>query len=67
MSLTEEQFEKLCFWLQEIEAGKKELNDWELGFYEDQVKRVEQYKSDVRLSSKQWACLEKIYKVATGG
>lgn len=67
MSLTEAENEKLSFWLDEIESGKAHLNGWELGFYEDQVKRFAEFGANIRLSAKQWNVIQRCYEKATGG
>ena len=67
MSLTEEQVEKLSFMLQEIVGNEKDLNDWEQGFFRDQVERYEKYGANIHLSAKQWKCIEKIHQQVTGG
>lgn len=44
-----------------------DLNDWEKNFITDQEKRYEEYGSEIRLSPKQWGCLNKIEDVLTNG
>lgn len=66
MALTIEQEEKLVFMLDSIAEGRKELNSWEQGFFDDQVKRYEEFKSNMSLSPKQWVVVNKMYEKATG-
>lgn len=47
--------------------GYKEFGDvaalttWQRGFMDDQITRLEEWGPRMRLSEKQWACLEQIY------
>jgi len=38
-----------------------ELTDWERGFFEDQIKRYEEYGSRTRFSDKQMAIIDRVY------
>lgn len=62
MALTSEQDERLTLILESLEPVLKELYPAARGFIEDQLKRHAQYKDDIRMSPKQWAWLEKLYK-----
>lgn len=62
MSLTSEEEDRLIHLLSSLEDNIKLLSDWERGFVLDNVKRYEDFKSGVRLSPKQWAILERVYK-----
>ena len=65
MNLTLEQEEKLQFTLDTIAEHRAVLNDWERGFFDDQVKRFEEHGAKMFLSPKQWAVLNKMYEKAT--
>jgi hypothetical protein len=43
--------------------GNGSLDDWQIGFVEDQVHRYEQWGDDVRLSEKQVKALERALRV----
>lgn len=62
MSLTTEEEDRLIHLLSSLEDNIKLLSDWERGFVIDNVKRYEEHKSNIRLSPKQWAVLERVYK-----
>lgn len=61
MSLTDEEENRLVHLLSALEENSKLLSDWERSFVADQVKRFEEYKSNIRLSGKQWAVLQRVY------
>lgn len=65
MNLSLELDEKLAFMLTTIGENRKDLNDWERQFFDDQVKRYDEYKANIRLSPKQWAILNKMYDKIT--
>jgi hypothetical protein len=65
MSLSDEQETKLANILETCLEGRKQLNDWERGFLDDQAKRYDEYKSRMSLSPKQWAILDKMYEKVT--
>lgn len=65
MSLTLEQEEKVRFTLDTIAEHRAQLNDWERGFFDDQVKRFEEFGARMTLTPKQWAILDKMYQKAT--
>lgn len=67
MVLNLEQEDKLNFYIEEIEANERKLNDWERMFFNDQVKRYAEHGAKMSLSPKQWAVLDKMYKKVTGG
>lgn len=66
MSLTEVENEKLTDMLGAIEAEMGALSDWERGFIKDQLDRHAKYGSGIRLSTKQWAMIRKVYEKVTG-
>lgn len=66
MSLTEAESEKLADMLGAIEAEMGALSDWERGFMKDQLNRHAQYGSGIRLSTKQWAMIRRVYEKVTG-
>jgi len=67
MPLTDDQEEKVRFMLSELDSdeARKIMNSWERDFVFDQVKRYDQYGSQMNLSPKQWAILDKIYEKVT--
>lgn len=62
MSLTEDEDEKLQHMLGLLEENIKLLSEWEQGFIRDQIKRYEEYRANIRVSPKQWAVINRIYK-----
>jgi len=68
MSLTDEQEEQIRFMLSELDSdeARKMLNTWEQGFISDQVKRYDQYGSQLNLSPKQWKKINDLYEKVTG-
>lgn len=67
MSLTTEAEEKFSFILSSISENIKVLSDWEKGFYDDMVKRYDEFQANIRISEKQWSVLQRMYEKATGG
>ena len=65
MNLSLEQDEKRAFMLSTIGESRKDLTDWERGFYDDQVKRYVEYGAKMFLSGKQWQVLNKMYSKVT--
>lgn len=62
MSLTDDEENRLIHLLSSLEENLKLLSEWERGFVLDHVKRFEEHKSNIRLSPKQWAVLERVFK-----
>lgn len=67
MSLSVEAEEKFQFMLSSISENVKVLSEWEKNFYDDMVKRYDEFAANIRLSEKQWAAMDRIYTKATGG
>lgn len=65
MNLSLELDEKLSFMLSTIGENRKDLTEWEAGFYDDQVKRYDEYGAKINLSPKQWAVLNRMYDKVT--
>jgi len=65
MNLSLELDEKLSFMLSTIGENRKMLTEWETGFFDDQVKRYEEYGANINLSPKQWAVLNRMYDKVT--
>lgn len=68
MALTDEKEQELRLIIACLDSdeARKEMNDWERNFVADQTKRYDQWGSNVNLSPKQWAALEKIHLKITG-
>lgn len=66
MSLNAEQLERLETLLQGLEPEIKNLNPSSRTFVRDQLERFERWGSDIKLSPKQWAWLEDLYKKNVG-
>jgi hypothetical protein len=66
MAITTDQEAKLADIIERA-AGSAELNDWEKNFMNDQAKRYEEHGSNINLSPKQWATLDRIEDVLTNG
>jgi hypothetical protein len=58
LSSEQEEYLSAIFDYLDDEAGK--LTEWEDGFIRDQLVRYNTYKSEMRLSPKQWAIIYKI-------
>ena len=45
-----------------IEEGLKhpKMSEWETTFLKDQAERIDKYNSNIKMSSKQWAVLDKM-------
>lgn len=65
MNLSLELEEKLKFTLDTIAEHRKDLSDWERGFFDDQVKRYDEFGARMYLSPKQWAVLNRMYDKVT--
>lgn len=65
MNLSLELDEKLRFMLETIGESRKDLSEWEQGFYDDQAKRYDEYGARINLSPKQWAVLNRMYDKVT--
>ena len=65
MNLSLELDEKLQFMLSTIGESRKDLTDWERGFFDDQEKRYAEYGARISLSPKQWAVLNRMYDKVT--
>lgn len=61
MPLTDEQEERLSDILNELSSYRGLLTDWEMSFLDDQVRRYDEHGSEIRLSPKQWAVLNRMY------
>lgn len=65
--LSEDERSTLVDIIERCHNGWDLLNDWEKGFVGDQIKRYEEYGSDIRLSPKQWEMMRKIEDVLVNG
>lgn len=65
MPLTMDEEGQLIHLLQEIGAARAKLNGWEQGFFDDQVKRHDEWGAKMSLSPKQWSVLRKMHEKAT--
>lgn len=52
--------------LQAIGAERARLSQWERGFFDDQMKRVEEYGANTHFSPKQWAVVKRMHEKITG-
>lgn len=60
MALTEEESDYLQQLLDTIGASRARLSQSERGFFDDQVRRFDEYGANMRLTPKQWKWLEDI-------
>lgn len=60
MALSEKELEYFTNIKDEFEADAKPCNDWERGFFGDQLERFDEYGNDTRFSPKQWNIIYKI-------
>lgn len=65
MNLSLELDEKLSFMLSTIGEHRKDLSEWEQGFFDDQIRRYDEYGAKINLSPKQWAVLNRMYDAVT--
>ena len=65
--LSDDQEEKVRWMLSELDSdpARKIMNSWEQSFVSDQLKRYDTYGSEMSLSPKQWAILEKLHEKVT--
>lgn len=66
MTLTDTEFETLTQYMEAIEPERKSLNNWERDFFDDQIQRYREHGQGMRLSTKQWNVLKKMYAKITG-
>ena len=66
MALTMEEEALFTHIVREITDNKNCLNAWELGFFEDQVKRHDEWGPKMTLTPRQWNVLNKMHEKATG-
>lgn len=66
MNLSLELDEKLAFTLATIGENRKMLTEWEQGFFDDQVKRYDEWGARINMSPKQWSVLNRMYDKVTG-
>lgn len=59
--MDEEEFDRLELILNGAKEHEGELSDWERGFVQDTLERIEKYGQRTRVSEKQWAVLNRIY------
>lgn len=57
----DDDFDRLELILNGAQEYEGELTDWERGFIQDTLERVEKYGSRTRVSEKQWAILDRIW------
>lgn len=60
MTLTEDQEEKFRHAIHTLDDHRELLSAWEISFLDDQLKRYDEWGSNVRLSPKQWAIIDRM-------
>lgn len=60
MALSEKEVEYFEAVKAEFESDPRACNDWEQGFFNDQIDRHKEYGNDMRFSPKQWNIVFKI-------
>jgi hypothetical protein len=65
MALTDAEQTKFETYIEEIEKNRSRLSSWEQGFWDDQMKRWDEYKENIHLSAKQWGVLDRMYEKIT--
>ena len=60
--MIDEALEELNDILSSLTAETGQMNPREKSFVEDQIKRLEQYGANIRMSEKQWEWLRQIHK-----
>ena len=60
MTLSEDLEEKFRHAIHTLDDHKNLLSEWERTFLADQLKRYDEYGSNVRLSPKQWAIIDRM-------
>ena len=60
--MNDEALEELNDILSSLTAETGQMNPREKSFVEDQIKRLEQYGANIRMSEKQWEWLRQIHK-----
>lgn len=59
--MDEQDFDKLELILNGAKEHESVLSDWERGFIQDTMERLEKFGTRIRVSDKQWAVLDRIY------
>lgn len=66
MAITEAQHNLMVDTIEMVEVNSDKLNDWEKNFMKDQAERFEEHGESMYLSSRQEACIQKIYDKLNG-